>query len=127
MSRDGVRTPRATVFYGRAGSSCESAAPLARHTLSLCSTPNRAESTAAHTVYHMRLVGGHLCKAARIHYRTLRESMFTFKPRVQEVLAQVTAKHPLLQDAPLLQLLLGWARLHECSQEGNELAVLFRH
>lgn len=47
--------------------------------------------------------------------------------RVEEVLAQVTAEHPLPQDPALLQLLLGGARLHESAQERDELPVLLRH
>ena len=47
--------------------------------------------------------------------------------RVEKMLSQVTAKHPFLQDPPLFQLLFRWARLHECTKEGDELAVFFRH
>ena len=51
----------------------------------------------------------------------------TIQSRVEEVFPQVTAKHPLLQDASLLELLLGGTRLHEGPQEADQLAVLFRH
>lgn len=47
--------------------------------------------------------------------------------RVEEVFSQVTAKHPLPEDASLLQLLLGGPGLHEGAQEGDQLPVLFRH
>lgn len=50
-------------------------------------------------------------------------SFLTVMARVEEMLSQVTAKHPFLQDPPLFQFLFGWARLHECSKEGDELAV----
>lgn len=46
---------------------------------------------------------------------------------VQEVFSQVTAEHPLPQDAPLLQLLLGGPGLHEGAEEGDQLPVLLRH
>ena len=44
-----------------------------------------------------------------------------------EVLSQVAAEHPLLQDPPLAQLLGGGPRLHEGPQEGHQLAVLLTH
>lgn len=44
--------------------------------------------------------------------------------RVEEVLSQVAAKNPLLQDAPLLQLLFAGSGFHEGSQETHQLAVL---
>lgn len=47
--------------------------------------------------------------------------------RVQEVLSQVAAEHPLPEDAPLLQLLLGGPGLHEGAQEGDQLPVFFRY
>lgn len=46
---------------------------------------------------------------------------------VEKMLSQVAAEHPFLQDPPLFQLLFRWARLHECTKEGDELAVFFRH
>lgn len=46
---------------------------------------------------------------------------------VEEVLSQVAAEHPLPEDAPLLQLLLGGPGLHEGAQEGDQLPVLLRH
>lgn len=47
--------------------------------------------------------------------------------RVQEVFSQVAAEHPLPEDAPLLQLLLGGPGLHEGAQEGDQLPVFFRY
>lgn len=41
--------------------------------------------------------------------------IFTFKTWIQKVLPQVTTKHPLFQNPPLLQLLFCWTRLHECA------------
>lgn len=46
---------------------------------------------------------------------------------VEEVFSQVTAEHPLPEDASLLQLLLGGPGLHEGAQEGDQLPVLLRH
>ena len=46
---------------------------------------------------------------------------------VQEVFPQVASEHPLPEDAPLLQLLLGGPGLHEGAQEGDQLPVLLRH
>lgn len=43
---------------------------------------------------------------------------------VEQVLPQVTAKHPFLEDPPLFQFLFRWARLHECPEEGDEFPVL---
>lgn len=51
----------------------------------------------------------------------------TIMARVEQVLPQVTAKHPFLEDPPLFQFLFRWARLHECPQEGDELPVLLGH
>lgn len=51
----------------------------------------------------------------------------TIVARVEEVLPKVTAKHPLPEDAPLLQLLLGGPGLHEGAQERDQLPVLLRH
>lgn len=51
----------------------------------------------------------------------------TIVARVEEVLSQVTAKHPLPEDSPLLQLLLGRPGLHEGAQERDQLPVLLRH
>ena len=53
--------------------------------------------------------------------------LLTVMARVEKMLSQVTAEHPFLQDPPLFQFLFGWARLHECTKEGDELAVFFRH
>lgn len=51
----------------------------------------------------------------------------TIMSRVEEVLSQVAAEHPLPEDASLLQLLLGGPGLHEGAQEGDQLPVLLRH
>lgn len=58
----------------------------------------------------------------------MKESVrLTIVARVEEVLPKVTAKHPLPEDAPLLQLLLGGPGLHEGAQERDQLPVLLRH
>lgn len=125
--------------YTHASSSYMTTALQARHTPRLRSTQNWAEALKLgvdcrtepqHTPFTTCarcLVKEKQYKCVRIQYRELKDFRFTFKPRVEEVLPQVTAKHSLLQDAPLLQLLFRWARLHECSQESNELTVLLRH
>lgn len=46
---------------------------------------------------------------------------------VQQVFSQVTAEHPLLQDASLLQLLLCGPGLHEGAQKRDQFPVLLRH
>jgi hypothetical protein len=41
-------------------------------------------------------------KDVKIRYHKLKELIFTFKPRIEEVLPQVTTEYSLFQDAPLL-------------------------
>lgn len=43
---------------------------------------------------------------------------------VEKVFSQVATEDPLLQDPPLLQLLLAGSGFHESSQEIHQLAVL---
>ena len=49
----------------------------------------------------------------------------TITTRVEKMLSQVTAKHPLLLHLPLFPLL--WAGLHHGTKEGEELAALLWH
>ncbi len=52
------------------------------------------------------------------------ELLLTILAGVEQMLSQVTAKHPFLEDPPLFQFLFGWSGLHEGTKEGDELAVL---